>query len=114
MDAPPYVQGRSLASWIGGGELNAPHREFVRAEHYGATNLADGTHATMIRERRWKLVVYHQKNLCELYDLENDPWEHHDLSEDPEYAALKWELLQRSYDATVYARPAQTDRYGPF
>ncbi|MCY3867178.1 MAG: sulfatase-like hydrolase/transferase [Chloroflexi bacterium] len=114
MEVPPWVQGRSLASWICGGELHAPHREFVRAEHYAATNLADGTHATMYRDRRWKLVVYHQKKLCELFDLENDPWEHKDLSQDPEYAALKWELLQRSYDATVYARPAQTDRYGPF
>ena len=114
MDVPPWVQGRSLASRIGGGELNAPHREFVRAEHYAATNLVDQTHATMYRDRRWKLVVYHQKKLCELFDLENDPWEHKDLSQDPAYAALKWELLQRSYDATVYARPAQTDRYGPF
>lgn len=114
MDVPPWVQGRSLASRICGGELNAPHREFVRAEHYAATNLADATHATMYRDRRWKLVVYHQKKLCELFDLENDPWEHNDLSQDPAYAELKWELLQRSYDATVYARPAQTDRYGPF
>ena len=113
-DVPPWVQGRSLVSRICGAELNAPHREFVRAEHYAATNLADGTHATMYRDRRWKLVVYHQKYVCELFDLENDPWEHHDLSEDPNYAALKWELLQRSYDAAVYARPAQTDRYGPF
>ncbi len=114
MDLPPWLQGRSAAGWIGGGDLNAPHRSFVRAEHYAATNLADGTHATMVRDRRWKLVVYHQKHICELYDLENDPWEHHDLSQDPAYAEVKWELMQRSYDATVYARPTQTDRYGPF
>ena len=114
MDVPPWVQGRSAASWICGGELNAPHREFVRAEHYAATNLADETHATMVRDRRWKLVVYHRKNICELFDLEKDPWEHRDLSQDPDYAGVKWELLRRSYDASVYARPAQTDRYGPF
>ena len=114
MTVPAFVQGRSAASWICGGTLNAPHREFVRAEHYAATNFPDETHATMYRDRRWKLAVYHKKNLCELYDLENDPWEHHDLSEDPEYTALKWELMQRSYDATVYAHPKQTDRYGPF
>lgn len=114
MDVPPWVQGRSAAGWMCGGELNAPHREFVRAEHYGATNFPDQTHASMIRDRRYKLVVYHQKQLCELYDLENDPWEHNDLSQDPDYASVKWELMQRSYDATVYARPAQTDRYGPF
>ena len=85
-----------------------------RAEHYAATNLADATHATMYRDRRWKLVIYHQKDLTELYDLENDPWEHHDLSQDPEYAVVKWELMRKSFDATVFAHPAQTDRYGPF
>ncbi len=114
MEAPPWVQGRSLAPLLAGDKLSAPHREFVRAEHYAATNLADATHATMYRDRRWKFVIYHQKDLCELYDLENDPWEHNDLSEDPAYAALKRKLLQRSFDAAVYARPAQTDRYGPF
>ena len=114
MDVPPWVQGQSAASWIRGGELNVPHRRFVRAEHYAATNFPDETHATMYRDRRWKLVVYHRKNICELYDLENDPWEHRDLSQDADYAEVKWELLQRSFDASVYARPAQTDRYGPF
>lgn len=114
MDGPPWLQGRSAASWICGGALNAPHRQFVRAEHYAATNFPDETHATMYRDRRWKLVVYHRKNLCELYDLEQDPWEHEDLSQDPNYADVKWDLMRRSYDATVYARPAQSDRYGPY
>lgn len=114
MDSPAWVQGRSAAALVTDEAPAKPHREFVRAEHYAATNFPDATHATMYRDRRWKLVVYHQKNICELYDLENDPWEHNDLSEDPGHASLKWNLLQRSYDATVYAQPAQTDRYGPF
>ena len=114
MDVPTWVQGRSLAALLAGEELSSPHREFVRAEHYAATNLADATHATMYRDRRWKLVIYHQKDLCELYDLENDPWEHHDLSQDPAYNAVKWELMRKSFDATVFAHPAQIDRYGPF
>ncbi len=114
LDVPAFVQGRSTAGMITGGEASGPHRDFVRCEHYAAANLADATHASMYRDRRWKLVVYHQKEVCELYDLENDPWEHRDLSEDSDYAAVKWDLMRRSYDATVFARPAQTDRYGPF
>ena len=114
MDVPLYVQGRSAASLLRAGKSDARRREFVRAEHYAATNLADETHATMYRDRRWKLVTYHQKDICELYDLEADPWEHKDLSRDPDYADVKLDLLQRSYDATVYAKPSQTDRYGPF
>ncbi len=114
MKVPPHVQGRSLASRLRGERPEAPHREFVRTEHYAATNFPDKSHATMYRDRRWKLVVYHQKDIHELYDLENDPWEHHDLSQDPNFSDLKWDLLRRSYDATVYAHPTQTDEYGPF
>ena len=114
METPPWVQGRSLTALLAGDKLTAPHHEYVRAEHYAATNLADATHATMYRDRRWKLVIYHQKDLCELYDLENDPWEHCDLSQDPAYNDVKWELMRKSFDATVFAHPAQTDRYGPF
>lgn len=114
MAVPSYVQGRSLAARLRGEPCAAPQREFVRCEHYAATNFPDKTHATMYRERRWKLVVYHRKDICELYDLHNDPWEHQDLSRDPAYAEVKWRLLQRSYDASVYAHPAQTDEYGPF
>ena len=114
MEIPPYMQGRSLASLLHGEPGAAPHRDFARAEHYAAANLPDASHATMYRDRRWKLVVYHGKGLCELYDLEADPWEHNDLSADPRYAERKWQLMQRSFDAAVYAHPAQTDRYGPF
>ena len=114
MDLPLYLQGRSAAALLREGASDSPHRDFARAEYYAAANLADETHATMLRDRRWKLVVYHQKGICELYDLDADPWEHKDLSGDSAYADVKWRLLQRSYDATVYAHPAQTDRYGPF
>ena len=112
MDIPAWTQGRSLAQGLRGQVQE--HRDFVRCEHYGAIQHADQTRATMYRDRRWKLVVYHNKGICELYDLEADPWEHYDLSDDPAYAQVKWRLLQRSYDASVYAKPAQTDTYGPF
>ncbi|MCE2472164.1 MAG: DUF4976 domain-containing protein, partial [Anaerolineae bacterium] len=114
MDSRLYMQGRSVAALLRVGKSDTPLREFVRSEHYAATNLADETHASMYRDRRWKLTVYHQKGICELYDHDADPWENTDLSEDPDYADVKWDLLRRSYDATVYAHPVQTDRYGPF
>jgi len=112
MKIPRYVQGKSLAPLMNGDATT--HRDFVRSEHYGATNFPDHTHATMYRDKRWKLVTYHQKNLMELYDLDNDPWEHHDLSESPEHQEIKWELVRQSYDATVYTHPMQIDEYGPF
>ena len=39
----------------------------------------------MYRDRQWKLVNYHHKGICELYDLDKDPWEFQDLSTDPNY-----------------------------
>ena len=112
MDIPAWTQGQSLAAGLRG--QVGQHRDFARCEHYAAINYPDQSRATMYRDRCWKLVVYHNKGICELYDLEADPWEHNDLSEDPAYAEVKWRLLNRSYDASVNAKPAQTDRYGPF
>lgn len=67
-----------------------------------------------IRDRRWKLISYHGKDLFELYDLENDAWEHNDLSENPDYQAIKWELMRKSFDATVYAHPPMPPRVASF
>ena len=68
----------------------------------------------MIRNNKWKLISFHRKNVCELYDLENDPWEHHDLSEHPDYEEIKWELLRQSFDETVYAHPPTSPPVYPF
>lgn len=110
MDVPYYVQGRSLIPMLRGGHHSYEHREGARCEYFGALATTDQTHATMYRNRRWKLVVYHQKGICELYDLFKDPWEHHDLSEDAAYQDIKWELMQKSFDATVYAHPQMVPR----
>jgi arylsulfatase A-like enzyme len=114
LEIPYFVQGKSLLSLLTGDAAPAQHRSFVRTEFYGAINYPDRTHATMIRNDRWKLICYHQKNLFELYDLENDPWEHHDLSEDPDYQATKWELMRQSFDETVYAHPPVPAQIYPF
>lgn len=112
MDIPYFVQGNSLLPLLTG--QTDSHRDFVRTEFFGAINYPDLTHATMYRDRRWKLVRYHNKNLCELYDLETDPWEHHDLADHPDYQAIKWDLTQKSFDATVYAHPPDRLRTLPF
>ena len=68
----------------------------------------------MYRDRRWKLVTYHGKDLFELYDLQADPWEHEDLSRDPAYRDVLMDLLRRSFDATIAARPPAPARTQPF
>lgn len=110
IEVPYYVQGRSLAPLLRGDAPPNKHRDAVRSEFFGALSTPDQTHATMYRERSWKLVVYHQKGICELYNLDNDPWEHHDLSDVPDYQDIKWELMHKSFDAAVYAHPQMVPR----
>ena len=109
---PYYVQGKSLLPVLTG--QTQDHREFVRCEFYGAIDYPDQTHATMYRDRRWKLVSYHGKDLYELYDLESDPWEHENLADKPDYQQIKGELQRKSFDATVRARMPTAPRVMPF
>jgi arylsulfatase A-like enzyme len=49
----------------------------------------------MVRTKTHKLIVYPQIRRVQVFDLEKDPWEMHDLSEDPQAASMKAELMQR-------------------
>ena len=113
-DVPENIQGRSLIPILTGAASPDHHRDFVRTEFFGAIDHPDQTHATMYRDRRWKLVTYHGKDLFELYDLENDPWEHNDLSNNPECQEIKWDLVRRSFDAAIFAHPPGPPRTMPF
>ena len=114
LDVPYFVQGKSLLPLLQAQLESHKHRVFVRTEFYGGINYPDQTHATMYRDHRWKLVSYHQKDVIELYDLQNDPWEHVNLADAPDYQALKWSLMQKSFDATVDAHSRQPDERNPF
>lgn len=111
---PYYVQGSSLRPLLTGAAPADVHRNFVRTEYYGAINYPDQTHATMYRDRRWKLITYHGKNLFELYDLESDPWEHRNLTDDPAHRDRLLDLVRQSFDAAVYAHPPVPQRVASF
>lgn len=114
MDVPYFVQGKSLYLQLTGEAKPSAHRDAVRTEYYGAINFLDQTHATMYRDQRWKLITYHGKDLFELYDLENDPWEHEDLSNDPAHREILFALMRKSFDATAYAHPPVPARVASF
>jgi arylsulfatase len=114
MPIPDRVQGRSLLPILSGEASPDHHRDFVRSEYFDALAEPDGTFATMYRDRRYKLVVYHGHSLGELYDLEEDPGEFDNLWESPAHAALKCDLLQRSFDASLRGIvDVGTERIGP-
>lgn len=103
LPVPPGTHGRSLLPILTGAAAPDHHRDFVRCEYYDAVAMPDRSWATMYRDRRHKLVVYHDHGRGELYDMERDPHEHESLWDDPASQALKVELMQRSFDATVRA-----------
>ncbi len=112
-EAPERMHGRSLLPILSGEAPPDHHREFVRCEYYDAIDMPDGTFATMYRDERYKLMVYHGHGLGELYDLEEDPGEFENLWDDPERQALKLDLMQRSFDASMLAMDRGPQRIGP-
>ena len=69
----PGCKPRSLLPVLRARKPPDEHRDFVRCEYYNALDQADGTYATMYRNRQYKLVVYHGHGLGELYDLAAGP-----------------------------------------
>jgi len=133
LPVPKRTQGRSLLPILTGVGGPHHHRDFVRSEYYHTLNpanlpdynrrvegtlrtgdgtqplnpdhhpLADGAYATMIRDRRYKLVVYHGHDVGELFDLERDPGEFTNLWDSPDHAELRFTLMKRSFDALAFA-----------
>ena len=68
---------------------------------------------TMHFDGRYKLSLYHNQHLAELYDLESDPGEFDNLWDRPGNEALTSHLLQQSYDAAVMALDMGSPRIGP-
>jgi arylsulfatase A-like enzyme len=103
---PEYHQGRSLRPTLNRDAAPDHHREFVRCEYFDALSPfftgGHGAFATMHRTRQHKLCLYHSLGgVGELYDLTTDPWEHHDLWDEPASREIRDRLIHESFDAHV-------------
>ena len=118
---PLRMQGRSLLPILRGELPPDQHRDFVRCEFYRAQNPAvvsrvkyEGSYATMYRDQRHKVVVYHGHSQGELYDLEEDPGEFNNLWNDPDYTDLRFDLMRRNFDALAFSVDPGPPQKTPF
>ncbi len=105
------MHGHSLLPALKGGE--APERRYVRST-YSSTLQGPASYATMIRDRRYKLVNYHGTGQGQLFDLEKDPDEHANLWNEPSVAAVKAEMMSASFDAEAMTADLGGPRVGRY
>jgi arylsulfatase A-like enzyme len=88
LDAPAYLPGRPLLGHLGGESVAA--RDAVLTEYRPG-----GKNMKVLHTPDWKYVYYHGETYGELFNLANDPDEHHNLFADPGYAGQRRALHDR-------------------
>jgi arylsulfatase A-like enzyme len=88
---PEGSEGQSLVPIIAGRQRT--QRESIFTAYTGVQRA--------VRDERWKLIVYPKINKTQLFDLEADPGELHDLADDPIHAAERTRLTELLRDWQV-------------
>ena len=91
---PKAMQGRSLKPLLEG-EVPQDWRTEYFYEHHSVKDRIPPSEA--VRTQRWKYIRWMEPNplVEELYDLESDPLEEHNLIADPQHAAILKELREK-------------------
>jgi arylsulfatase A-like enzyme len=90
---PDHVQGTSLLPLLG--DDPQPVREDALTENAFRKALAT---------KRWRYMANLENQKDELYDLDNDPWELHNLIDDPTCADIASRLQRRLLQRVIEAR----------
>ena len=103
----PRVQGQSLLP-LARDEPDGRHRDWALCEYRDSGHPYDPpVHTTMLRHGRYKIVVYHGRPATErtrtgeLYDLEADSEELHNLWDEPEHRHTRADLQELLLDVLV-------------
>ena len=78
--------------------------------HTGEKDSSLGDHATMLRTKKYKLVVAHGHEAGELYDLEYDPQETQNLWNSPNHSKIQVKLLKRLSDRMAWTADPLPER----
>jgi len=113
LPVPGTVQGKSLLPILEAKADPDRHRDFVRSVYYRVLEGPE-SYATMIRTREYKLINYHGHETGELFDLTKDPHEFENQWGNPEYAAVRFDLMKRSFDALAFAVDTGPPRVGRY
>jgi len=120
---PKGLQGESLVP-LALGNIKHQEKEFAFSEEFYGT----GPHFFSVRNKKYKYILSSAGNE-ELYDLENDPWEWNDLSENNDLkdlldqlknAMLQWrfkcvdQTYTRKNNFIKYLLEGQTDKLPPY
>lgn len=104
------MQGRSLVPLLEG--KPAPWRESFLYEYYEYPGVHCARKNRGVRTKRWKYIHFWElPEEFELYDLENDPNELHNLAADPQHAGTLAKL--RAELARLRKETGDTDPPGP-
>ncbi len=112
---PYYVQGKSLASFLTAPTANYSHKDHVICEYHGAIGgpqMPDQTHGVMFYDGRYKVSVYAGHSIGEIYDLEADPEETHNLWFDDNFLAQKADLVQQAFSGYLGTVDTGIERTG--
>ena len=104
MDVPGLMTGLDqLGTWCG----DEPARTWsVTENHHGTTHF----HMRTYVNQRYKITVHRDGEDGELFDLQDDPGETHNLWHEPEAAELKCMLLHEFMQATLQSEPMRMPR----
>jgi arylsulfatase A-like enzyme len=110
MSVPGDIQGRSLVPLLTG--AGGDWRDAIYYHYYEFPSTSMVNRHYGIRTHRYKLMhFYYVIDEWELYDLEEDPEERHNMYDDPANAALVQELKERLYALrTEYKDPVRNDQ----
>ena len=84
------------------------------ADDSSITIVDNRAHTDMVRTREYKLAVDHKSSLGELYDLVHDPAETRNLWDDPQYLAVKAEMLLRLSHRQAFTADPLPPHEGPW
>lgn len=116
MERHPGMQGQSLLPMLTGDVPLDAHRDDVYCEYYNAMgwHREPAAHATMVRDKRYKLVAAHGTNSGELYDLETDAQETRNLWHNADYSDVRLAMQERLIDRMAWTADPLPERQAPW